>query len=205
MMERNVEKKYVSINSISVFIGFTLGDILPYTFTFPGLQQGVANNQRIGTRVTLKRIKFKGTLMHNLSLTTSGSKVRLIVVQFKSPRGATTTIDDFLSNPSPFSEAFLSQYKRYDQGATQPYKILVDKRWTLQAQDAGHSITERTTMKVQFTLNWKNGLQVRYNGGGSLEANIFQNNIKMFWISDMTTLGTSPKLDAGYRMFYTDG
>ena len=157
------------------------------------LEQGTANNQRIGDKVTLLSHQVNMSLVKALLDTTQTMRIMFIV----TPSTTALTIDDVLEYGNYTTHAdlvFSSPYKRKADTAENTYRVLFDKVYHFKDNQRVH------TDKYQLMPN-KNGKQVQFNSTGSVMPENYQ--LQLLAISD-STASPHPVISYVVRSKYLD-
>ena len=155
------------------------------------LEQGDANNQRVGDKVTLLKHQVSMTLASQDS--TNSVRVMFIV----TPSTTALAISDVLEygNYTTHGDAvFSSPYKRKANTAENTYKVMFDKVY--------HFKSDMRLITDKYELvPAKNGKQVQFQSAGSVMPENYQ--LQILAISDSTSAG-HPAISYTVRSKYID-
>lgn len=161
------------------------------------IAQGATENQRVGSRMVVKELGFKFTLVQNqfagdISLAQCHT-VRVIIFLDKQCNGAAVTSTDILQDAAgvPGSESALDFRKLNNIGR---FKLLMDRSYNLNAPGGLGSNSGSTVLMPERCLTdhffWKGQITVEYSGATGAITELRSNNIGyMILNGDVTPVG----------------
>lgn len=173
-----------------------------FTLLMNGIAQGVAQGQRIGSKVCLKSFFLRGRLGLNTVGTNPITRI-MLVLDTKSCfvdvplTGASSATGRLLAttttNAFPWTQ---NEYENKDR-----YVILFDKVYNHQPPFTGSS----QNMPIYIFHKFKKPIEVEYGGTGSTVASINSNSLYLMAICDQTVAsGNFSNLLGTARVKYTD-
>lgn len=174
MINKNIETKLVVATFTDVAITSTL--LVPYTYAFNDISQGVGQQQRIGNLVRCTSMKY------NLFITGADStnSVRII---FYIPRDPTTVMAGLAFNQAPDIDQFT-----------------VLKDMFITTSNTGNNCIRKVGW-LNFKRGKSTGMPVFYSS--STPASVTKNRILMYCVSD-SGAPSHPTLNGYTRLFYKD-
>lgn len=168
---------------------------------------GAAMNQRIGRKLTIKSVQFKGIIQLELSSSPSGSvtaeanHLRMILLYDKQPNGAAPALADVLTGGQTVNDLF--NIDNRDR-----FSIIKDKVWSFDPMifdntNFSHAWNRTTAYcKMYKKLN----LETVFNAGtAGTVADINSGNLVVLWLCN-TVAGTDKNVDiyVNSRVRYID-
>lgn len=195
---RRSEKKFhdVSADTVGAAIGATL-EVLNLTV----IPQGTKQNERIGRVVYIEKIHFSGTIEHlsSVLLSTSGSAVRLMLVQDKQTNGVQFTGADLFEVNTYYGVNKLSNKDRF--------KVLWQTKVPLVARSGGGDsgggqLVGEDFIVVEFFKKFKSAIKIEYSTGttGAI-TEVRSNNVYFCMVSTTSALD---QLKGVVRLRFTD-
>ena len=155
------------------------------------LEEGDANNQRIGDKVTL--------MSHDVSMTLASQDTTnsIRIIWLVTPSTTALAVDDVLEYGNYTTDGnlvFSSPYQRKASGAENTFRVLFDKVYHLKADEA------LQTDKYQL-IPKKSGKELSFQSAGSVMPENYQ--LQILAISDSTAIG-HPVISYVCRSKYID-
>lgn len=177
-ISKSVENKYITTYVSGTGV-INSGNVFPLIT----ISQGLTDQNRIGDRVTMKRLTFR----YNISTGDSTNQVRVIIFQYKAVNFLSLTPSVVLNGSSP---TYLSQYN-WD-GRSQ-FAVLYDKTHAVNTDLPSRTFVGRAKMK------WAKR-QIMFQAGSSTVA---ANSLFLLMISDSSAT-PHPTIDGEFNFFFTD-
>jgi len=197
-LKRNVglvERKFVESSLIEA-IGFKAQATPQLTMVWPLIGEGLGLNQRIGRKISVQQINFRGIVITNPA-SSAVNIVRFIMVRFPIDVGADVpTIDNFLTNHASGTEAVVSMYAKQTRADQQPYRIMLDRTMSL---NYGGS---NPTKNFVFSMKFKKPIVVSYQDSSNV-VNSTTKNLMVLYIFASDS-GVVASISYNWRMYYTD-
>jgi hypothetical protein len=198
-----------------------VGGLFRYDITaVPALQTNVTNSNdarvdtRIGNSLLVKRFEMNGMISLPSNIDIDGNTtpsydtvVRALIVH--TPGSATPGLPEILEHPN----SVFSQYKRFPDN---PYRVLYDKQFDLQATipnaisggTRNATAVEPFRRRIKIVLNskqlGKSGIVVEYGQGNNGDDPVY-GGLTMYFISSVSGVGfIQPELEARTRLRYLD-
>lgn len=160
---------------------------LVYYFT-PPIVRGTTHAQRIGTKITVKKIMIRGYLS-SLNTTPTDSIVRIIIVRHRNNAGDPFTRSELLYTASNINSLYATH-------TSKNYAVIYDQ--TVAMDTAMHSL-------MPFKISLKLNSDVEYNTtDGSSYADVEKNNFVMLAYSTNNVATEVPKMSFMSRISYID-
>lgn len=157
-----------------------------------GISQGTTDVQRIGDKITIKKIDIHWVVESNPAIPVppgSPNTNNCSVGFVWDKRGGTTTVGTFMDN----SNSVLASMGLINYDQRHNYTLFKNKHF---------SINNITTPMMFYHSSYKCNKQVSYLAGST---NVITNSLKMFTVNDISsTPGISPFFSCACRVYYTD-
>lgn len=157
------------------------------------IQQGTAQGNRIGDKITIKRISFRGKIRLSATNADVDHICRVCLFLEKDNAGAASTYGSFFSSNSLYSHRALN--------VANTGEILFDRVINVTLYDTG-SNTDRSSAYVQFSIPCN--IPIDYIANAGAVADVRGNHLSMGFIVDNATGGNYPDLTGKLRLTYTD-
>ncbi len=159
-----------------------------------GMLEGLGSEQRIGSKVHIHKVSFKGILTPT-DTTDDGDVVRLMVVQDKQASGQTPTVANVLQSASPQSFRNRETTKRFN--------ILFDKRIAWDSRSVGVENPPTTFVQRHLLVEFFKDvdIEVQYLSSAATYAAISTNSIFLLTISSEAG---ATDLSGNFRVSFTD-
>lgn len=170
-----------------------------FTYLLPNISQGTGKDERIGTKITQKRIDLKMLFKNNRG-TPTDCMVRCIIARSRSLLDATisTTAGDILKTISNGNASFMSM-REITEGNSNRFKIYFDKSFALSTTGDGH---DEKFIKWGVTLN----NEMQFNDDSLGDATDVKKGRWYILLCSTEDTGTAncPQCDIIGRMRFTD-
>lgn len=170
-----------------------------FTYLLPNISQGTGKDERVGTKITQKRIDLK-LLFKNNRGTPTDCMVRCIIARSRSLLDAVTSTvaGDILKTVSDGNAAFMSM-REIDSNNANRFKIYFDKSFRMPITGDGHD--ERL---IKWGVNLNNEMQ--FNDDTVGEATDVKKGRWYILLCSTEDTGTAncPQCDVIGRMRFTD-
>lgn len=189
------EIKYHDLTLGSGVIGGTT--IYPATGTLNLIAQGTGPNQRIGRKVTVTSIHFRGYVDNTISTAASGFMMRVILYLDKQCNGAAAAGNDLLVDST-----ILDSYRNLDNSGR--FTFLYDKVMTLNPSIAYDSVAAGLANAVtirRIAINKKVSIPIEFSAAVPTIADIKSNNLCFLLIPEPISKGS---FVGQFRLRYSD-
>lgn len=145
------------------------------------IPEGNGESERIGRKLTVKKLFFKGVLLlpSTSQKVSTSDQVRMIVYLDKQCNGATATVANILE------EADVNSFRNLEE--TDRFHILADRQWSLSCQSGSWDGTDDQFGEVvrHFSMNFNLNREIIYDSTAStgVIATIRSNNLGVLVIS----------------------
>lgn len=165
-----------------------------------GLVQGTTNLERIGNKITLKSLRFR-ILMNSADVY---NNCRIMLVKLRPELVMLPPVDlvqYILEDPLNFMTSF------YKRNGNTPYKVIVDKRYTMGGRLGNHSGASATTIGVEKLIDINCPIK---KGGIAIDYDNSSNNVgdtsETFVLIGLSDSGVTPypQLNGFCRAVFTD-
>lgn len=193
---QNGELKFHDVDLDDALVA-TGGTVTP---TVNIIVQGIAENQRIGRKVTIRKIQWKYDIdlpaQSNAADITQGDIVRVIMYIDKQTNGATATVTNILESADYQAYRNLTNVGRF--------RIVLDKTHSINRRvaftDGTNTASTPEVVTGTFTLFTNSTIPIEYSGVNGTIDEISTNNIGVLLISREGTAGFESKI----RLRYSD-
>lgn len=221
---RKLENSVASLKSeseLKVQIQTNSGNLSPQSSYFTTencvsrVTQGIAGNNRIGTRISCQGLYLKMNLRSRTAEITDPTIIRCIVFVDKNPGTGVSTAPVLNSLVSPnglLDNSFGSiSVCNTNWVARNRYKILYDKVFVLNPQtildyDPTTGNTSLMFPVTQFYKKWipLNDMPITYNGSGGASTDISSNNIWLWFGQSATPSAVGATVEYQSRLYFKD-
>lgn len=157
--------------------------------------QGTAENERIGRKMTIKSIHFKGAIKipGQTAIADASQRIRIIVYLDKQANGATAGVTDILESQAVDSFRNLENSKRFG--------FLYDKTVSLnQLCGGGNGSSDRLGEVIRnFQINKRCNIPIQFNSTTGAITEMCCNNVGIMAICDSIT-STAPQINYNWRI-----
>lgn len=179
---KSLELKYIDQFATSVPIGTG-----PLFYNLNGLTRGASVLERIGDQITLRSIEIHGIIHGNNA--DPSSSVRMMLINNKAANQVAFDVTQVLENVTATT---ILVSPRNEDGKPR-YSVLSDR--IMQFQNVGKNT-------AKFTIKKKLNLSVRYETNLGTFADIVNNALYLFFVSDASI--TFPTLTWWSRIYFSD-
>lgn len=142
--------------------------------------QGISESERIGRKVTVKRISMKGQIeLPEQTATSAGSdRLRIVIYKDKQTNGAAATVADLLQS------ADIDSFRNLENSGR--FQFLYDKTIAINASAAAGNGTANDSFNIVRHMKWNKelNLSIEYSSTTGAITELRSNNIGVMCISD---------------------
>jgi hypothetical protein len=151
---------------------------------------GDSNQERIGTQIRGYRLEIKGTIRKVDPASQLPVEIRVIVWRDNNTGGANGTITNILEASMTASPTI----QQYDQPNMKRFKILMDRRYILDAQHENR--------RKMFNFTYNKPLIIEFDSAGT--ASYSKGQVNISYISSTSTAGEEPEVSITSRLYFRD-
>ncbi len=184
------EVKYVD----SDFGGFRIQPTgTAVTLLVNGIAEGVARNQRIGERVSLKMLELRLNFFKDAAQPESSEQLRFLVIWDRQPNGGLATVGNIFENIGT-ANSVANMLSPFDINNSKRFQILLDRTFTLNDGDmTGKSVHWRVPLRHKTP---------QYNGAGATIAQVNTGSLLMLPLGAESVVGTEALLNGQVRLTF---
>lgn len=170
---------------------------------FNGIAQGYGASERIGNKITMKKILMRFDIVYTYDSTNyeTGNSIRVILVYDRQSNGTTPGLSDVLALTSDASNTTNSPLNLYNKDR---FQIIADKIINLQLGVLDPTTPNNTKILKKFQIKRKLNHTVQYSTTGAGWTDIRTGAFMAFFVSDYPNASTKVDVYAYSRLRYID-
>jgi len=142
-----------------------------------GCVQGTGDSERIGNKITVKSIQFRGNILYSPATVATGTIVDMYIVLDRQCNGAAAAVTDV------FTSANLSVALRNTTNLSR-FQILWHGQYVLQPQTNNTAVTVVGAVVLPFSMYKKCNIPIKYDASAGAITDLTSNNIFLIAGSD---------------------